>query len=139
MLQTLKRHFILERRFFASLLSISIPIALQNIISFGVNLMDSVMLGSFGDVAISAANVGGQPFSILMSIGFGLSSGGGVLIAQYWGRKDTASIRKVMRISMQLVSVASLAMTAVCLLIPEFIARLYTKDEACLLYTSRCV
>lgn len=130
MLQTLKRHFILERRFFASLLSISIPIALQNMISFGVNLMDSVMLGSFGDVAISAANVGGQPFSILMSIGFGLSSGGGVLIAQYWGRKDTASIRKVMRISMQLVFVASLAMTAVCLLIPESIVRLYTKDEA---------
>lgn len=128
--QTLRRHLILDRRFFASLLAISIPIALQNMISFGVNMMDSVMLGSFGDVAISAANVGGQPFAILMSLGFGLSSGGGVLIAQYWGRKDTASIRKVMRISMQLVFVASLTVTVICLLIPETIARFYTKDEA---------
>ena len=79
----LRRHFILEKSFLYNVLAIAVPIALQNMISFGVAVTDSVMLGSLGDVAISAANLGGQPFSILMSVGFGLSSGGSVLIAQY--------------------------------------------------------
>ena len=86
MKQRLDKHFLLNRAFVGTLLAIAVPIALQNMISFGVAVMDSVMLGSFGDVAIAAANLGGQPFSILMSFGFGLSSGGSVLIAQYWGK-----------------------------------------------------
>lgn len=66
MKQRLDKHFLLNRAFVGTLLAIAVPIALQNMISFGVAVMDSVMLGSFGDVAIAAANLGGQPFSILM-------------------------------------------------------------------------
>lgn len=130
MKEKIEKNFLCSRAFFVSLLSIAIPIALQNMISFGVAVMDSVMLGSFGDVAIAAANLAGQPFSILMSFGFGLSSGGSVLIAQYWGKGDLARIRKVMRLSMQLVFAASLTITLLCMAFPEQILRIYTKDEA---------
>lgn len=126
----IKKHFIFERSFLLNVLAIAIPIAMQNMINFGVSVMDSVMLGSLGDVAISAANVGNQPFSILMSIGFGLSSGGGVLIAQYWGKKDMPYIRKVMRMSMQLVFVAAAVISVVCILFPQQIASVFTKDTA---------
>lgn len=125
----LRRHFILEKSFLYNVLAIAVPIALQNMISFGVAVTDSVMLGSLGDVAISAANLGGQPFSILMSVGFGLSSGGSVLIAQYWGKGDTARIRQVMRISMQVVLCASAAMTALCLALPRQVMMLYSSEK----------
>lgn len=128
MLKGLKQHFIFEKQFLINMLSIAVPIALQNMISFGVAMMDSVMLGSLGDQAISAANLGGQPFSLLMSIGFGLSSGGSVLIAQYWGRGDVARIRTVMRLSMQIVFTASFLMTTVCLLFPEKVMGLYSHE-----------
>ncbi|MEG2930201.1 MAG: MATE family efflux transporter [Ruthenibacterium sp.] len=124
-----KRHFIFEKTFYKTVLAIAVPIALQNMISFGVAMMDSVMLGSLGDIAISAANLGTQPFSILMSCGFGLSSGGSVLIAQYWGKHDLNSIRKVMRISMQIVFVISTIVTVVCVLFPTPIMRLFSGDE----------
>ena len=58
MKQRLDKHFLLNRAFVGTLLAIAVPIALQNMISFGVAVMDSVMLGSFGDVAIAAANLG---------------------------------------------------------------------------------
>ena len=125
----LHKHFILEKPFLKTVLAIAIPIALQNMISFGVNVMDSVMLGSLGDVAISAANLGGQPFMILMSVGFGLSSGGSVLIAQYWGKGDTVRIRKVMAISMQFVTVSAVLITTLCLLFPAQIMSIYTKEQ----------
>ena len=124
----LKDHFIFEKQFLLNMLAIAVPIALQNMISFGVAMMDSVMLGGLGDKAISAANLGGQPFSLLMSIGFGLSSGGSVLIAQYWGRGDVARIRTVMRLSMQIVFTASSLMTLVCLLFPQQVMGLYSSE-----------
>ncbi len=124
----LKDHFIFEKQFLLNMLAIAVPIALQNMISFGIAMMDSVMLGGLGDKAISAANLGGQPFSLLMSIGFGLSSGGSVLIAQYWGRGDVARIRTVMRLSMQIVFTASSLMTLVCLLFPQQVMGLYSNE-----------
>ena len=69
----IKNNFLLEKSFFKTVFAIVLPIAAQNVISFGVNVMDSVMLGSLGDVAISAANLGGQPFFRLMGFCFGLS------------------------------------------------------------------
>ncbi|MEG0616966.1 MAG: MATE family efflux transporter [Oscillospiraceae bacterium] len=125
----LRKNFIFEKPFIIAVITIALPIAAQNIISFGVSVMDSIMLGSFGDVAISAANLGGQPFFILMSVGFGLSSGGSVLIAQYWGKHDIAHIRKVMRMSMQFVFIASVIFTLGCMLFPAQIMSIFSPDK----------
>ncbi|MEG1932322.1 MAG: MATE family efflux transporter, partial [Pygmaiobacter sp.] len=127
-MEYIKRNFLLEKVFFRTAFAIVLPIAAQNVISFGVNAMDSIMLGSLGDIAISAANLGGQPFFLLMGFGFGLSSGGGVLIAQYWGKKDLVRIRKVMRMSMQFVFVMSVLATLLCTLMPEAIIGLFTTN-----------
>ena len=88
-----KDRFLFNRQFVVGAIAIILPIALQNVINYGVNLMDSVMLGQLGDVAISAANLGGQPFFLLTMFGFGIGSGAGVLIAQYWGKGDMEHIR----------------------------------------------
>ena len=50
-----KENFLWEKAFFVTAFSIMLPVAAQNVISFGVNAMDSVMLGTLGDTAISAA------------------------------------------------------------------------------------
>ena len=126
----IKKNFLLDKAFFRVAFAIIIPIAAQNVISFGVNVMDSIMLGSLGDVAISAANLGNQPFVLLMGFGFGLSSGGTVLIAQFWGRGDIDKIRRVMRISMQFVFTVSLLFTLVCAIFPEQIIGMFTTDPA---------
>ncbi len=122
--------FVKDKQFYRSVAAIAIPIALQNIISFGVNIMDSVMLGSLGDIAISGASLGGQPFFILMMFSFGLSSGGGVLIAQYWGKKDLDTARRVMSISMRLVLIISVLFTAVSLAFPRQLMGLFSHEEA---------
>ena len=78
----LKDHFLFEKDFFKTVFAITLPIAMQNVISFGVNAMDSIMLGSLGDIAVSGANLGGQPFFLMSMAGFGLAGGGNVLISQ---------------------------------------------------------
>ena len=118
----------LNRAFVGTLLAIAVPIALQNMISFGVAVMDSVMLGSFGDVAIAAANLGGQPFSILMSFGFGLSSGGSVLIAQYWGKGELRAIERVEGIALRFSILISLLFAIPAVGVPQLMMKVFTND-----------
>lgn len=114
----LKGKFITEKSFYWNLLAIAGPMAFQYAISFGVTLMDSVMLGSLGDVAISGANLGNQMQTLVMSCSFGLASGGGVLIAQYWGKKDMVHIRKVVRLTIQAVFLSVSVLTLLALAFP---------------------
>lgn len=120
----------MNKGFLLGAVAIILPIALQNIINYGVNLMDSVMLGQLGDVAISAANLGGQPFFLLTMFGFGIASGANVMIAQYWGKNDMDHIRRVMGFALRLVFFVSLAFTVVCIAIPRQLMALFTSNPA---------
>ncbi len=126
----LKEKFLFEKDFIKSVLSIAIPIALQNMISFGVQAMDTVMLGRLGDTAVSAATLGGQPAFLLFLLGFGLTGGGSVLIAQYWGQKNVEVIKKVMRTSMLVITIVSIIVFAICFTFPENIMRIFSSEEA---------
>ncbi len=126
----IKDRFLLNKSFIMSAVAIILPIALQNVINYGVNLMDSVMLGQLGDVAISAANLGGQPFFLLTMFGFGIASGANVMIAQYWGKNDLVHIRRIMGLAIRLVFFVSLLFTAVCIAVPRQIMSLFTSNPA---------
>ena len=43
---------------------IAIPIAFQNLISFGVSMLDSIMLGALGDIPLSASSLANQKASL---------------------------------------------------------------------------
>ena len=49
--------FVKDKSFYHKLLSISVPIALQNLITFGVNMMDTVMVGQLGEVQLTATSL----------------------------------------------------------------------------------
>ena len=47
-----------DKSFYKTLITLAIPISLQNLITYGVNFADNVMIGSLGDNAISGVYVG---------------------------------------------------------------------------------
>ncbi len=127
-MQRFKAHFYTDWPFYKRLLAITIPIALQNVISLGVNMMDTVMLGQLGDVAIAAANLGGQLFTILDVLGFGLASGAAVLIAQYWGKRDMERIRQIFALTLRVVLVVSFVFSLAGHFFAPQILRIFTTD-----------
>lgn len=124
----LKRYFCTDKNFYRTVMAITLPIALQNVISLGVNVMDTVMLGQLGDLALTAANLGGQPFLILNSMGFGLASGAAVLIAQYWGKRDMARIRQLFAISLRCVLIAAALLGVAGFFFPGAILSIFSRD-----------
>lgn len=114
--------------FFSSLVAIAIPISLQALLQNFVNMLDTIMIGRLGSVEIAAVGLGNQIFFILNMILFGITSGGGVFIAQFWGKKDLAGIRKSLGLMTLIAFVVSFIFTIVCLLIPNQLIRLYSPD-----------
>ena len=100
--------------YYKKILMIAIPIALQNLMTMGISLIDSFSVGSIGEAELTAVAQAGQIFMILSISMFGMTSGSNVLIAQYWGKKDVRSIRQVMGYSIKIMIMLSLTLTFVC-------------------------
>ena len=49
-----------DKNFYRKMFAIAVPMAMQNLISVAVGLLDTIMLGQLGEVAMSASSLGGQ-------------------------------------------------------------------------------
>ena len=84
-----------DRHTRTALWTIALPIAMQNLITYTTNMMDTVMLGQLGEVAISGTSLGNQFGTIFMVLTFGIASGTNILLSQYWGKGDSASMHSI--------------------------------------------
>ena len=131
----------IERSFYRSLLALTLPVALQNVISYSVNLMDTLMLGGLGavfgamlgglgEVALSATSLANQVFFIYTVAIFGVAGGAIVLCSQYWGKKDVDSICRVASLALRISAAAGLLFTLVLFLFPRPVMQIFTAEPA---------
>ena len=113
--------------FYSSLFTIAIPISLQALLQNFVNMLDTVMIGRLGSVEIAAVGLGNQIFFILNMILFGITSGGGVFIAQFWGKKDIRGIRKSLGLMTLIAAFSAVVFTVLGLLIPHQLIRIILR------------
>lgn len=85
--------------FYRHLWKLSLPIILQNLITTSLGFVDTFMVGLLGNDQLSAVTAANTPIFLVQVIIFGLMSGLTVLVSQYWGRGDTASINRVMGVA----------------------------------------
>lgn len=119
-----------DKEFYRLILKIALPISLQNLITFLVGMMDTVMLGKLGEVELSASSLANQLFFIFMISGFGLANGANILIAQYWGKRDIKTIRRIFAIIYKFSLVLGLLFGLTAFFFPEAVMSIYTKDRA---------
>lgn len=116
--------------FYKTLLGISLPVIVQNFISSSLNLVDTVMIGAVGKNELAAVGLANQLFFLLMLLIYGINNGAGVLIAQYWGKKDESSIKKFLGVGL----VFSVLISALFFLFgffkSEMVMRLLIKEKS---------
>lgn len=122
------KKFITNKAFYRGVLTIAIPIALQNLIVFGVSVTDTIMLGQLGEIQLSASAQANQPQFIFSLLTFGLAGGGAVLTSQYWGKKNLEVIRRIIGIVIRAAVIMSLLLSAAVLIFPEQIMKFYLND-----------
>lgn len=126
----MSRLFVKEKSFYKLILSIAVPVVLQNMITIGVNIMDTLMLGNYGEAQLSASSLANEFINIYHIMCMGMSMGAAVLTAQYYGADNNPSLKKIVTIVLRMGLVIAAVFTVATLLFPEELMRLYTPDEA---------
>ncbi len=117
-----------DKRFYSNVFRLVMPMALQNLINVGVTSTDVIMLGRVGETALSGVSLANQVYFILSLLFFGLTSGACVLTAQYWGKKDTRTIEKVMGMSFRISLLGGLVFGIAAFLAPQHLMRIFTGE-----------
>lgn len=124
------RIFVRDKVFYRRLLAIGAPIAAQQMITVGVNMLDTIMLGQLNDVALSASSVGVQIHNLFHYMTMGMGMGASVLIARFWGAKEEKSLQKTLTLMYRLCIGVALAFSLLAGLMPSRLLRLMTPDQA---------
>ena len=105
-----------DKQFYKRVAGIAVPIALQGFITTGVNMMDTIMIGTVGETQLSAVSLANQFISIYQILCMGIGMGASVLVARYYGMREKDSLKKTVAIMVRLcVTIASLFCLATAL------------------------
>lgn len=119
-----------DRAFYKNVAKIAIPISLQSLITIGVSMMDTIMLGKLGEVAISASSLANQFISLFQICCMGMGMGASVLTSRFWGKQDIASLKKSVTIMYRLCFVIGLGFTLATIIAPGALMQIYTSETA---------
>lgn len=117
-----------DKEFFVKLINIALPISVQNLVMTSLNLVDNIMIGQMGETSIASVALANQVYFLMSMFLFGICSGSAVFYAQYWGKKDVASIRRVLGLNLTLSCSVALFFTFVSLLLPKTVLRIFSSD-----------
>lgn len=122
--------FTIDRVYTSTLLQIAIPIAIQNGVNALLSMTDILMIGQLGSTSVAAAALANQVAFLLTFFMYGVTSGAVAFTAQFWGKKDIASVRKVLGICMALCLLVAVGFTLIAEFLPSTALGLYTEDRA---------
>ncbi len=115
--------------FYRDMFRLAFPIVIQNLITTAVSSADVIMLGWVSQTALSAGSLASQIMFILNLVYAGISSGIGMLAAQYWGKKDTRTIEEIMGIGMRLSIPVSLLFFILACFFPRLVMMIFTSER----------
>lgn len=128
------KDFLGTKELYKQMAKIAIPISLQQLITVGINLMDTVMLSSMGDAQLSASSLAGQFITLFQICCMGIGMGASVLTSRFWGMKDFGSLKKAITIMLRFCLVFAAAFTAATIAFPALIMKMYTPDSQIIEY-----
>jgi putative MATE family efflux protein len=120
--------FLRDTTFMRSMLSLAIPVAIQQFITASMNMVDVIMIGQLGEASIAALGLANQVFFLLILFLFGVTSGMAIFTAQYWGKGDEEKIRTVLGICLTVAITVGTLFGLAATLIPETVLSFYTED-----------
>ena len=126
--------FIKDKEFYKSVAKIAIPVALQGLITTGVNVMDTVMVGMVGETQLSAVSLANQFINIFHIFCMGIGMGASVLVARYYGMNDKPALKKTLSIMFRLCLAMSTLFAVATAVAPKLIMRIYTNDSSIINY-----
>jgi putative MATE family efflux protein len=122
------RQFIGDKQFYKRLFVITLPLIVQQLITVSVQLIDNIMVGRLGELAIGSVAVVNQLFFVIILITFGVMSGAGIYSAQYFGSKDYDKLRQTFRFKILAGIFVSIVAMILLTVLGRFFIGLFTEN-----------
>ena len=117
-----------DKKFYKTFAILTFSIALQNLLTYSVNLADNIMIGRYSQDALSGVSLCNQFQFFLQMLVVGVSEGIVVLGARYWGKKDIKPIPSIIGCGLRFGTGLALVMFLLALLCPRQLIGLMTND-----------
>ena len=117
-----------NKSFYKTLIRITLPMMLQNLVSSSLTLLDNLMVSSLSEAALSSVGLAIQLFGVQWMMIFGFCTGCSTFYTQFWGLRDTKSIKKVIGIALSTCMALSVVFFIAAFCFPSHVISLFTKD-----------
>lgn len=114
--------------FWRKLAPLALPMAFQNLMQSLVGASDAVMLGFVDQASLSAVSLATQIAFVVSLFIFGLTGGGSILAAQYWGKGSKEDVEQVFAIMLRPTAFVGGLFTMAALIAPQLLMRIFTPD-----------
>ena len=119
-----------DKAFYRSFLILTVSIALQNLLTYSVNMMDTIMLGRYSQNAMSGVSLCNQIQFLLQMLVVGAGEGAIVMGSQYWGQKKLEPIPHIIGVALRFGGALAVLLFALVLVFPSQLLNLLSNDQA---------
>lgn len=117
-----------NKKFYKTLITLCIPIIIQNLLSNLINMVDTIMVGGLGEISVASIGIANQYFFLYNMALSGIIGGASLFIAQFYGKNDKLNIRKITGLSVISALMIGITFMIVSLFSPKFIIYFFSKD-----------
>ena len=125
----IKECLIGESAFYRKVAMVVLPMIIQNTLSNVVGLLDNVMVGQVGTLAMSSVAIVNQLMFVYMLCIWGALAGAGIFGTQFFGKKDYEGVRYTMRIKLVVAIFISLIATGIFMVFGRSLIELYIAAD----------
>lgn len=115
--------------FLRRLIAIALPITLQSIMFSSRGLVDVLMLGQLGEAEIAAVGVAARATFVTTIMLVGVTTGGALLTAQYWGAANKQGVRESTALTWLVSMLFAVLTVGLFLFFPQQIMALTTDSD----------
>ncbi|WP_433607166.1 MATE family efflux transporter [Dactylosporangium sp. CA-139114] len=117
-----------SRPFVAMLAATAVPVAVQSLLSSTRGVVDSFLVSHLGTDDVAAVGYSSRVLLVVMLAAMGMSDGGSVVIAQFWGAGNVAKTRQATALTMLAAVGFGVVACTTCFVFARQIASIGTSD-----------
>lgn len=117
-----------DKAFLKTMFMLALPITLQSFITSSLNLVDTMMVGSLQEAAISAVGLANKYMFIFTLCLMGVNAGANVFMSQLWGKRDVEGIKTFLGVDITVSFMAIALFGGLAFFSPEVIMKVMSKD-----------
>ncbi len=117
-----------EKTFYKSFMILTLSLALQNLLTYSVNMMDTIMLGRYSQDAMAGVSLCNQVQFLLQMLVVGAGEGAVVLGSQYWGKNKLEPIPHIIGVALRFGGALSVILFGIVFFFPTQLLGLLSNE-----------